>query len=32
LKNAKKTKNFQFANFEKIPILGADLAMENDIV
>ena len=28
----KKSKNFQFANFEKYPILSPDLAMENDIV
>ena len=28
----KKSKNFQFANFEKFPILGPDLPMENDIV
>jgi hypothetical protein len=32
LKNAKKNKNFQFANFGKYPILSPDLAMENDIV
>jgi hypothetical protein len=28
----KENKNFQFANFGKFPILGPDLAMENDIV
>jgi hypothetical protein len=28
---AKKNKNFQFANFEKFPNLGPDLAMKNDI-
>jgi hypothetical protein len=27
-----ENKNFQFANFGKFPILGPDLAMENDIV
>ena len=27
-----KKQNFQYANFEKFPILGPDLAMENDIV
>jgi hypothetical protein len=31
LKTQKK-KKIQYANFEKFPILGADLAMENDIV
>ena len=31
-KNAKKAKNVQFADFGKIPILGPDLAMVNDIV
>jgi hypothetical protein len=27
-----KSKNLQFANFGKYPILSPDLAMENDIV
>jgi hypothetical protein len=27
-----KSKNFQFANFRKFPILSPDLAMENDIM
>jgi hypothetical protein len=27
-----KSKNFQFENFGKYPILSPDLAMENDIV